>query len=115
MERYLFAIIVVPLAALFTGLGLYARRRKNPMWFWSGSTVRPEEITDIPAYNRANGWMWIAFSGVFWIAAVLSLFRMSAAGIVLVAGCILGIPVLILVYSRIYARYAAKHRKGERR
>ena len=108
MERYLFAIIVIPLAALFTGLGIYAMRRKKPMWFWSGSTVRPEEITDIPAYNRANGWMWIAFSGVFWLAAVLSLFRLPAAGTVLIAGSILGIPALILAYSRIYARYRTK-------
>ena len=112
MERYLFAILIIPLGVLFAGLGLYAMKRKKPMWFWSGSTVRPEEITDIPAYNRANGWMWITFSAVFWIAAVLSLLRISAAGTVLVAGCILGIPVLILTYNRIYNRYAAKKRRG---
>ena len=112
MEKFVFAFLMIGLSAFFTGLGVFAWKREKPMWFWSGSTVRPEEITDIPAYNRANGWMWITFSAVFWIAAVLSLLRISAAGTVLVAGCILGIPVLILTYNRIYNRYAAKKRRG---
>ena len=28
-------------ATLFTGIGIYAMHRKEPMWFWAGSTVRP--------------------------------------------------------------------------
>ena len=55
MERIIWLTIMVPLSAFFTGLGIYAWRRKKPMWFWSGSTVSEEEISDIPAYNRANG------------------------------------------------------------
>ena len=75
------------------------------MWFWSGSTVREYEITDIPAYNRANGKMWIAYSLVFWISLILGIFNVSVAGIVLGVGCLGGIPVLIVVYGKIYARY----------
>ena len=44
-------------ALLFVGIGLYSFRLKKPMWFWSGTTVDPESISDIPAYNRANGKM----------------------------------------------------------
>ena len=105
MERIIFSIITIPIAALFTGLGIYAMRREKPMWFWSGSSVRPEEITDIPAYNRANGWMWLAFSGVFWLAAVLALLGSPATGPVLGGGMLLGIPALIAVYNQIYAKY----------
>ena len=77
MERILWLIIMLPISILFTALGIYAWRRKKPMWFWSGSTVREDEISDVRAYNRANGIMWLAFSGVFWIAAVLGLFQLD--------------------------------------
>ena len=108
MENVVWMVIMVPVSALFTGIGIYAMRRKKPMWFWSGSEVRPEEIRDVPAYNRANGWMWIAYSGVFWVSAALSLMNVDAAGAALAAGCLGGIPLLVLAYGRIYARYKAK-------
>ncbi len=99
---------MVPCSALFTGIGVYALRRKQPMWFWSGTTVKASEISDIPAYNRANGIMWIAFSAIFWASAVLGLFRMGAAGILVAAGCLLGLPALVLVYQRILAKYRVR-------
>ena len=98
-------IIMVPCSTLLTGLGIYAIRRKKPMWFWSGSTVKEEEISDIPAYNRANGIMWIAFSLILWTSTFLGLGNISAAGIVLIAGCALGVPLLPIVYNRIYKKY----------
>ncbi len=107
MEKYLFCMIVVPLAAFFTGIGVYAIKQKKPMWFWSGSEVKPWQIKDVPAYNKANGWMWIVFSLVFWAAALLSLFDTPAAGILLVVGCLVGIPGLVIAYGRIYRRYKA--------
>ena len=55
MEKIVWLVIMILVSALFTGIGIYAWKRKKPMWFWSGSTVRESEITDIPAYNRANG------------------------------------------------------------
>ena len=105
MERILWIIIMLPCSISFTALGIYAWNRKKPMWFWSGSTVREYEITDIPAYNRANGKMWIAYSLVFWISLILGIFNVSVAGIVLGVGCLGGIPVLVFVYGKIYARY----------
>ena len=108
MEWVVELILLVPLSAFFTGLGIYAWRRKKPMWFWSGSTVSEDEISDIPAYNRANGIMWIAYSLVFWTAAALSVCRTEASGVVAAAGSLGGIPVLILVYKRIYAKYKAR-------
>lgn len=105
MERLLWLIIMIPLAALFTGLGVYAWRRHKPMWFWSGSEVKAREITDIPAYNRANGIMWLCFSAVYWLSAVLGWFRIGLAGAVVAVGTLAGIPVLVLVYQRIYHKY----------
>ena len=107
MERYPFILIMVPCAALFTGIGIYAMRRKKPMHFYAGSEVKPWQIRDIPAYNRANGWMWILFSLGFWAAALLSLFNVSAAGMLVALTCLVGIPILVVVYRRIYKKYKA--------
>jgi hypothetical protein len=96
---------MAPVSALFTGIGRYAWRRKKPMWFWSGSTVEESEISDITAYNRANGIMWLAFSLMMWISTILGTMNMKAGGIFLMAGCIIGVPVLPVVYGKIYQKY----------
>ena len=107
MEKLIFPLIMFPCAAAFTALGIFAWKRKKPMWFWSGSEVKPWQIRDIPAYNRANGWMWILFSLGFWAAVLLSLFNVSAAGMLVALTCLVGIPILVVVYRRIYKKYKA--------
>ena len=97
--------ILVPLAAFFTGVGIFAWTRKKPMWFWSGSTVSENEIKDVPAYNRANGIMWICFSLIYWFAAVLGIFKVRAAGVVIGVGTLAGIVLLIVAYKAIYNKY----------
>ena len=105
MEIIIWLMITIPCSLLFAGMGIYAWRRKKPMWFWSGSSVREDEISDIPAYNRANGIIWIVYSRVFWVSAFMGLKDILAAGIVLAVGCLGGIPLLALAYTRIYRKY----------
>ena len=105
MEEWIWVGILIPLSMFFTMLGIYAWKRKKPMWFWSGSTLQESEIANVPAYNRANGIMWICYSLVFWISAVVGFFEPEAAGPMLAIGCIGGIPILIIAYKRIYETY----------
>ena len=98
-------IIMAPISLLFTGLGIYAWRREKPMWFWSGTEVKESEISDIPAYNRANGIMWLAFSLVFWVSTVLGCLSMKSGGILMLILCGVGVPLLPIVYGRIYKKY----------
>ena len=70
MARIIWLTVMPPISAFFTVYRIYAWRREKPMWFWSGSTVRESEISDISAYNKANGIMWIVyswFSGQDWL------------------------------------------------
>lgn len=92
-------------ALTFTGIGIYAYRRKEPMWFWSGSIVRKEELTDVQAYNHANGIMWILFSVPNWISTVLFIWFPKAATTLLVLTDTLGLIVLVYAYHRIYEKY----------
>lgn len=92
-------------AALFTGIGIYAMRRKEPMWFWAGSTVRAESITDIPAYNRANGWMWILYSIPVWLATGIGWYWPKLGSTILTLSCTVGIAWVIWRYQRILKKY----------
>ena len=105
MDDIIWLIIMIPVSLLFTGIGLYAWRCKKPMWFWSGSTVKESEISDISAYNRANGIMWLVFSLIMWVGTILGAMNMKAGGILLIAGCIIGIPLLPIVYGKIYRKF----------
>ena len=98
---------MAPCSAVFTAIGVYAWHRKKPMWFWSGSTVEESEIADIPAYNRANGWMWIIFSLPLWLSALLGLWSDVAALILLTGSVVIGLPLLVAAYRRIYEKYKA--------
>ena len=105
MENVIWLVIMIPCSLLFTGIGIYAWRREIPMWFFSGSTVKEEEITDVKAYNRENGIMWICYSAIFWISTVLGIWSAVAAGIVLLVGCVVGSLLLVAAYNRIYKKY----------
>ena len=105
MDGTIWLVILVPISLLFTGIGIYAWRRKKPMWFWSGSSVKESEISDIAAYNRANGIMWLVFSLLMWISTILGAMNMKVGGIILMAGCIMGVPILPIVYGKIYRKY----------
>ncbi|HZK27057.1 MAG TPA: hypothetical protein VFD00_05935 [Thermoclostridium sp.] len=101
----IFSVICWLCSSIFGLIALWAFKRKDPMHFWSGSTVRPEEIADIPSYNRANGLMWAIYSICMIVTGVLSLFSIITGAILLVIICVPGIAVLIVVYNRIYNKY----------
>ena len=91
MENLIWYIIMIPCSALLTGIGIYAWNRKKP--------------SDITAYNHANGIMWIVYSIIYWMATFAGIWNSIAALDLIIVGCVIGIPVLVVVYNRIYARY----------
>jgi hypothetical protein len=104
-ENLMFAAICWLCSLVFFAIAFWAFKRKDPMHFWSGTTVRPEEITDIPAYNRANGLMWAVYAASMALTGIISLFSVKIGTILLMLISVPGIVVLILVYNRIYKKY----------
>lgn len=92
-------------AALFVGIGAYAWKLEKPMWFWSGSVVDPDSITDVKSYNRENARMWILYSLWYWAAGIAWIWSHGAALIALTLGCSLGIVILIATYLKIEKKY----------
>ncbi len=105
MGNTVFLLSVALVSLVFTSLGIYAWRREKPMWFWSGSVVDEEEIKDIPAYNRANGLMWIVFSIPLWTSVVVGNWNGKIATYITTLTLVAGFPLLILTYKKIYNKY----------
>jgi len=101
------AIIVCLTSLTFVPIIIWALKRKTPMHFWAGTTIKPEEISDIPAYNRANALMWAAYAIGFFASGIVALFSVIACVVVIFVLCFPGIFGLIIAHSMIYRRYKA--------
>ena len=101
-------------AGVFYGIGVWAQKRKDPMHFYSGTTLDPKTISDIPAYNHENAKLWKTYSVPFWLCAMCSLASMwveplmTVSIVVLVLGCTLGGGWLVWKYHRILKKYQVK-------
>ena len=51
--------------------------------------------------------MTFDMDSIIWLASFAGVWNMAIAGIFTGVGCIAGIPVLILIYNRIYRKYKA--------
>lgn len=91
--------------SIFSGMSVWAKKRKDPMHFYSGTTVDPKTVSDIPAYNLENSKMWMIYSVPFWVSGVVSFFHMGAAAIIVTAACFPGFLWLIFRYKRICKKY----------
>ena len=92
-------------AMLFCGIGVFAKKTEKAMWFWSGSEVDPDTITDIKRYNAENAHMWFLYSLWYWIAGFAWIRSVAAALIILVLGCSVGIVMLVRTYLKIEKKY----------
>lgn len=101
-------IVYFGCAFLFYGIGIYAKNCKKPMWFWSGIEVDPATIADIKNYNRENAIMWKLYSLWYFAAGAAALWNTMISVAFLVAGCTVGMVLLVAAYNKIYAKYKVK-------
>ena len=107
-DEMIMCLVCFGCAALFYGIGIYAKKSEKPMWFWTGSTVSPAEITDVRQYNRENARMWKGYSLWFAVAGAAVFWNGIVAITFLVLGCTVGIAFLVCTYQKIYKKYRIK-------
>ena len=95
-------------------LGFVQYRSKEPVGFWSGKEPpRREEITDVKAYNRKHGIMWIVYgAGFFPCFAPVILFGEKFVWIAIVLfllECLGGIFVMIAYHNKLNKKYHRKY------
>jgi hypothetical protein len=92
-------------ALIIGAIAIWVAKRSKPIHFFAGTIVEPKEISNIPAYNRANALMWLIYACCFVVVGVLSLFN-DITGLVLML--VLFIPSLIplyIIHKKIYNKY----------
>lgn len=107
MDYLISAFILWLCAAVFTGIAVHARRAEKPMWFWSGTSVSPEAVRDIPAYNRANARMWMIYAVPFWVLPILQFF-VKEISIFIPIWVVFGLFWMIWRYRRIEREFIRK-------
>ena len=105
MEDKLLLLLTLAAALLFTAIGVFAWRREKPMWFWADGAPDPATLTDIPAYNRANGKMWLTYSLIFWLSAPVCLVNETVGGLLMAILALAALPLLAVAYKKIYRKY----------
>lgn len=105
VEKIICIAIAFSCAIVFYSIGIYAKKLKKPMTFWSGSKIDASQITDVEEYNRENSIMWKLYS-LWYVAAGSSAIWSSMAYLVLLTlSWTLGLGLLIWTYTRIYNKY----------
>lgn len=101
-----FLIIMGFVAMIFMVLGICVINKKEPANFWTGQEVKPGEIGNVKAYNKALGLLWIGLSVLIWVTAIVGFVFGGIVGtICMIATFVIGIPMLPVIYNRIYAKY----------
>lgn len=108
VDQIIWIISIWGCAAVFLGLGIYAGKRKEPMKFWAGTTIPPEKVTDITAYNQANSKMWKCYSIPFWVTGISFIWFPTLSAMAMVASATVGTGVLIHHYHKIETEYVLK-------
>lgn len=104
-QNIIWLISVWGCAVIFLGLGIYAAKSKKPMSFWSGTTVPPESITDITAYNREYSLMWKIFSLPFWITGITFFWFPVISAVIMALSSIWGIVWMVWKFEKITKKY----------
>lgn len=106
MDNILGAFISGIILIIFSGVSIYAFTDKEPMALYSGSVVNKDEITDIKKYNRAVGILWTCYTIPVLIAFIFSFINSVVGTIIMCAGIVIGFPIILIVYKRVYIKYS---------
>lgn len=110
-ENIVLLVSIMPVVVIFLGIGIYSFKNNIPMHFWSGTIVEAKEITDIKAYNKAVGTMWIVYGLLYFVSWGISIFFKEIVSILMGLLALPGVIVLILCYNRIYNKYKTGYKK----
>lgn len=104
-ENIVLLVSIMPVVIIFLGIGIYSFKKKTPMHFWAGTVVKPEEIKDIKAYNKANGIMWIVYGLSYLLVIPMEILFEDVAYIFISILALPGLIILVLCYNHIYIKY----------
>ncbi len=109
-ETVIVSVILLISIAPMIIIGISQYRSKDPVGFWSGKKPpRKEQITDVTAYNRKHGLMWILYGTGLMLCFVCGLpFGGFIAAYLCTAEVIGGIFMMIAYHNKLNRIYCNK-------
>lgn len=111
MENIIFCVITGYVALIMIAVGISNFKSIEPVGFYAGVEPPPsKEITDISAYNKKHGWMWVVYGIGFIICGILSFLMNSAIALSLVT-CFFavgGVFILMIGHTFLENKYRTK-------
>lgn len=107
-DNITYLLIMWVAAFFFVVIGIGAARREEPMWLWSGSKIPADSVSDVKAYNHANGKMWCIFSIPLWIAGIVEFLSPLLSVLFLILACTFGIGGIVWYYHKLEEKYIIK-------
>ena len=109
------AVMLMCASAMVT-VGISQYTAQNPVTFYSFEKApAPSELTDVRAWNRAHGRMWIVY-GAYIAVCVLpfALGMRDAVGVaIMCGGVLLPIPLLIVCHNKFKQKYYVNNKKTD--
>lgn len=109
-EHIICLVILLICAAPFLIIGIVQRKSKKPVGFWSGKEPpAAEQVTDLTAYNRKHGRMWIAYgAGLPLSFALGGIFGGAAYAIAMGLEVVGGLVAIIWYHNYLDRKYVKK-------
>ena len=102
-------VVIFSLTALFMiGIGAVQLKSKSPVGFYSGEKPPEEdELTDVPAWNRKHGIMWLLYGVVIMLSGVVAVVMVDSiwCAVVTCLGVMVPIGFMIWYHRRLERRY----------
>ena len=111
MVEFIFGLVIyLFVAAIMFGIGISQYKSKKPVGFYSG--VKPpleSELTDVEAWNKKHGKMWIWYSVIIIISYVAGIPFVKADSVWCVipmcGGIMLPLPFMIRYHHKLMKEY----------
>ena len=109
MAEYIISLVIFSLVTIvMIIIGISQMRSKKPVGFYSGEKPpREEELSDVVAWNKKHGYMWVAYGLIIIGFFVMTLFIKSEtiAMVLLLSGIIGSVPIMMLYHSYLKKKY----------
>ena len=102
------AFIYTYVSVILIGIGIMQYKSQKPVGFYTGETPpKAEQLTDVSAWNRKHGAMWIGYGIAIPVSFVLGLLLPAdiLSAILPCAVIAIGIPCLILGHRMLCSIY----------
>lgn len=102
-DTIVFLIIWIGCSLIFVGIGIVSGKSNKPVGINTSEKVpKPEEFTDVPAYNRAHRNLWFTFTGIFDATGILFLFSTRFWGESKILPTVMTIFLFLLLFADIF-------------